>query len=1185
MAAAAALRTAVRDLRVAVLYQALPPPVIKGVSKPLKPGGYRDSGADIAFTLRQCNAKSVSVVTPQHHPDPAGDTGWCFPDTEEGILAAIEKGANCLWANTILFKEHPLQNSEKILLSNVRVVGQPPCLVEAYDDKDFVNSWLRRTGTFSMPKSCTAEAGEDLEHLLVKHSLLLPVVAKPIRGRGSQGVRVCRSMEELEAHLRALETKSLLEEFLPGDEGTVTVMPPSDARPQYWALPLVERFGHAAGIAPYSGRVAVSVNSRVLDLGEARREDAVAVREVAGQCERVAELLGVTAPIRIDVRKGSGIGAGYRIFDVNMKPNMTMPGRPGRENQASLTMLAAEGLGWSTRELVECILATARPLGELRDWVKKGIMTKADKSRAGRLGQQEMQGQGKAKRAGPTVRASGRRGRVGAWRKRFDDSFTVKMFTNDKLPCSPRQMATLGRVCSYSQWPRRRDRDSETRDTHQEGEIPGGNAREVSEVGGQRYLVAMLQPPCEDPAASLMRPRHSICPLTKVIPLPHHYQHHHKAKLMRPASPPHVHNSYISTQTASPPDGAHLRVFWNIARADMLVSPSTLSCHPTEHPSGVTNHVSTTLCHRLVGLNAFLRWAWTCRRIASPAALHLRARHAVLSWHPGRLWVIDTILAAFPRHPSIISISSTRHSSSSSTRPLSHAAPLHRDIRPPLHLPPPLSPPSPTPDRPPTMTDRVVQAPGPLTEEKIYDHDIESAPSSSKTQSKEGRKVGDGVENYGDLERSTTVHEGEQKYNRLGWMKLTTLLIVEAIALGSLSVPSAFASVGMVAGVILCVGIGLIAIYTSYVVGQVKMKHPHVEHYADAVRLIWGRFGYELTGAMFALFLILLVGSHTLTGTIAFIRIVDEPAMCALIWGVISAIILFLLAVPPSFSEFAILGYIDFASIVIAIGITIIATGIQSNSAEAAAATWSAWPPADMTLKSAFLSTTNIVFAYSFAVCQFSFMSEMHTPSDYVKSIWALGLIEIFIYTITGALIYAFVGTDVASPALLSAGGKVSRIAFGIALPVIFISGSINTVVVGRYIINRALPNSPIKYINTKAGWAVWLTLIAVITVISWIIAEAIPFFNALLGLISSLFISGFTFYFPALFWFQLIKEGKWNASRKNIALSILNGCIFCIGLAILGLGTYASVADIADSYATGEGVRSPFTCDASSYE
>lgn len=59
------------------------------------------------------------------------------------------------------------------------------------------------------------------------------------------------------------------------------------------------------------------------------------------------------------------------------------------------------------------------------------------------------------------------------------------------------------------------------------------------------------------------------------------------------------------------------------------------------------------------------------------------------------------------------------------------------------------------------------------------------------------------------------VYEGEQKYHRLGWKKLTVCLIVEAIALGALSIPSAFATVGMVAGVILSVGLGLVAIYTS----------------------------------------------------------------------------------------------------------------------------------------------------------------------------------------------------------------------------------------------------------------------------------------------------------------------------------------------------------------------------------
>lgn len=454
-------------------------------------------------------------------------------------------------------------------------------------------------------------------------------------------------------------------------------------------------------------------------------------------------------------------------------------------------------------------------------------------------------------------------------------------------------------------------------------------------------------------------------------------------------------------------------------------------------------------------------------------------------------------------------------------------------------------------------------------------------PYDKEDESFNGRK-GDP---YLGLDKTATIEEGFEKYKRLGWKRLTICLIVEAIALGSLSVPSAFATIGMVGGVILTVGLGLIAIYTSYVVGQVKIKYPMVDHYSDAVRLIWGRFGYELTGAMFAIFLVLLVGSHALTGTIAFINIVDKDNICALVWGIVSAIVLLLLALPPTFAEFAILGYIDFVSIIAAILVTIIATGIQASSAPGglSAVNWSAWPPPETTFYEAFLSTTNIIFAYSFAICQFSFMSEMHTPKDYVKSIWALGLIEIFIYTLTGALIYAFVGTDVKSPALLSAGSTVSRVAFGIALPVIFISGSINGTVVGRYIMDRAFPTSPIRYINGVRGWAVWICLLTILTIIAWVIAEAIPFFNALLGLMSSLFISGFTFYFPALFWFQLVKEGKWYRGWRNISLSVLNAVVFVIGLAVLGCGTYASVQDIINQYNRGT-VRSSFTCDSSAY-
>ncbi|KAI1281642.1 transmembrane amino acid transporter protein-domain-containing protein [Xylaria sp. FL0933] len=437
----------------------------------------------------------------------------------------------------------------------------------------------------------------------------------------------------------------------------------------------------------------------------------------------------------------------------------------------------------------------------------------------------------------------------------------------------------------------------------------------------------------------------------------------------------------------------------------------------------------------------------------------------------------------------------------------------------------------------------------------------------------EGETVGQ-VRELTDLEKAR-MQDGEAKFNRLGWKRLTVVLIVEAIALGSLGMPAAFATLGMIAGTILCVTLGLLAIYSSYVVGQVKLKFPHVQHYADAGQLMMGRFGYELFSTMFVLQLVFLVGSHTLTGSIAFLNLSDNGA-CSIVFGIVSAIILLLLALPPSFSEVAILGYIDFASIILAIGITIIATGVQRGEI-GMAADWSAWPAKDAGFVDAFIAVTNIVFAYSFAICQFSFMDEMHTPKDFVKSIWVLGIIEIIIYTLTGALIYSFVGQGVKSPALLSAGPLLSKVAFGIALPVIFISGSINGTVAGRYIHGRVYRDSVTQYINTPKGWISWILLISVLTLVGWVLAEAIPFFSDLLAISSSLFISGFTFYFPAMMWFMLIRKGS-PFAKENLVWTALNGLCFVIGIVVLVGGTYASIEDIIHGYASGK-VRGAFSC------
>lgn len=251
---------------------------------------------------------------------------------------------------------------------------------------------------------------------------------------------------------------------------------------------------------------------------------------------------------------------------------------------------------------------------------------------------------------------------------------------------------------------------------------------------------------------------------------------------------------------------------------------------------------------------------------------------------------------------------------------------------------------------------------------QISSHTADAA-SADKDQIEIARHdtVGDGQAAALDLEKERTAH-GDAFFHRLGWKRLTIVLIVQAIALGSLSLPKAFSTLGMVPGVLITVTFGVVAIYASYMIGLTKLKHPHLHHYVDAGKLLFGKFGDWIFSFALVGLLVLSIGSHCLTGTIAFVTITDSD-VCSLVFGVVSAIILLILAIPPSFTEIAILGYIDFASIVTAVGITIISTGIMSRDTEPTIP-WSAWPSDDVTLSEAFVAISTIMFSYAFAASQ-----------------------------------------------------------------------------------------------------------------------------------------------------------------------------------------------------------------------
>lgn len=102
--------------------------------------------------------------------------------------------------------------------------------------------------------------------------------------------------------------------------------------------------------------------------------------------------------------------------------------------------------------------------------------------------------------------------------------------------------------------------------------------------------------------------------------------------------------------------------------------------------------------------------------------------------------------------------------------------------------------------------------------------------------------------------------------------------------------------------VILIIGLGLLATYTGYVIGQFKLRYPHVHSMADAGEVLFrpiglARFGREFLGTAQLLFLVFIMGSHLLTFTVM-MNTLTNHGTCSIVFGVVGLVVSFIFALP-----------------------------------------------------------------------------------------------------------------------------------------------------------------------------------------------------------------------------------------------------------------------------------------------
>jgi len=321
---------------------------------------------------------------------------------------------------------------------------------------------------------------------------------------------------------------------------------------------------------------------------------------------------------------------------------------------------------------------------------------------------------------------------------------------------------------------------------------------------------------------------------------------------------------------------------------------------------------------------------------------------------------------------------------------------------------------------------------------------------------------------------------------------------------------------------------------------------------------------------MFILNNTFIQGFHCLVGA-KYLNTISNHGMCTVGFSAIIACVSWLCSLPRTFSALARLAtmsaFFTFVSVILA---TIFA-GIEAHPG----AGWPSLGPPEVlaipakgtTFVAGMNAFLNISYTFIGQIVLPSFIAEMKDPQEFPKALWAVTIAEVILFSLVGAVIYAYTGTNYnTAPAFGSLSNEVyKKVSFSFMIPTLIFLGVLYASVSARFVFFNAFKGTKHMGSHTWLGWTSWAGILGATWVLAFIIAEVIPFFSDLLSLMSSLFDSFFGFIFWGVAYFRMRKvdygPSYWRTRGiRGVSGFVLNIFIVCCGLLFLGAGTYVSV-------------------------
>ena len=331
------------------------------------------------------------------------------------------------------------------------------------------------------------------------------------------------------------------------------------------------------------------------------------------------------------------------------------------------------------------------------------------------------------------------------------------------------------------------------------------------------------------------------------------------------------------------------------------------------------------------------------------------------------------------------------------------------------------------------------------------------------------------------------------------------------------------------------------------------MKYPDVRDICDIGMILFGgrRWAYEATMVGLVLNNVFIQGLHCLVGSIVLNTLSDHGA-CTVVFAFVVGFVCFLVTLPRTLAELSWLSWLSAVMMGISVLTAMIFSGIEvgPNNVGSLGPVFSSATATSSNFVSQFNAMLNITYTLIGQICLPSYIAEMRDPRDFPKALWAVSVAEVLIFCVAGSVMYHYFGQYTAGSAIGSLQAPYNKISYGLAIPALIMIGVIYASVLSRFLFNRIFDKRSIHRTgHTLKGWLSWIGICAGTWTAGFIISQVIPFFNALLSVMSSLFDSWFGYIFWGVAWFHL-NPGAWRLSVTNKLLALFN--ILLIGLGVL---------------------------------